>query len=62
MGLDVTRNLRRHPKLKRIPIIIVTGHDPARNRRAAFDAGCSDYLLKPIDFDWFDAILKLNLP
>ncbi|HEY8203896.1 MAG TPA: response regulator [Pyrinomonadaceae bacterium] len=61
-GLGVTRNLRRHPKLRKTPIIIVSGHDPAKHRQSAIDAGCTDYLLKPIDFDQLDTILKTTVP
>jgi CheY-like chemotaxis protein len=61
-GLGVTRNLRRHPKLRKTPIIIVSGHDPAKHRQSAIDAGCTDYLLKPIDFDLLDTILKTTVP
>lgn len=61
-GLNVTRNLRLHPRLRKTPIIIVSGHDPAKHRQAALDAGCSDYLLKPIDFDRLDTILHDNFP
>jgi len=61
-GFDVARNLRRHNNLKDIPIIIVSGHDPDLNRKTALEAGCNDYLLKPIDFDRLDTILTTQLP
>jgi CheY-like chemotaxis protein len=61
-GLAVTRNLRLHPKLKRVPIIIVSGHDPGRFRQAALDAGCDDYMLKPISFDRLDELLDRFIP
>ena len=61
-GLGVTRNLRRHPKFRKTPIIIVSGHDPAKHRQPAIEAGCTDYLLKPIDFDRLDAILSTIVP
>ena len=60
-GFDVARNLRRHNNLKDIPIIIVSGHDPDLNRKTALEAGCNDYLLKPIDFDRLDTILNAQL-
>src|ERR1043166_4735882 len=50
-GLGVARNLRLYPKLKKTPIIILSGYDPAKYRQAAIDVGCNDYLVKPIDFD-----------
>ena len=61
-GLDVTRNLRSHPRLKRVPIIILTGHDPNRYRQAAIDAGCDEYLLKPINFDALQTVLDRLVP
>jgi two-component system, cell cycle response regulator DivK len=61
-GIGVTRNLRRHPRFKKIPIIVVSGHDPAKHRQSALDAGCNDYLLKPIDFEHLDEILKTSVP
>ena len=61
-GLNVARNLRRNGKLKNVPIIILSGHDPASHHEAALDAGCSDYLMKPIDFHRLDAILRHNVP
>jgi two-component system, cell cycle response regulator DivK len=60
-GIDVARNLRRHNQLKNTPIIIVSGHDPVLHRQIALEAGCTDYLLKPIDFDRLDTILTTQL-
>jgi two-component system, cell cycle response regulator DivK len=60
-GISVARNIRRSRKLCGVPIIVVSGHDPAGHREAAIAAGCTDYLMKPIDFDRLDAILELNV-
>ena len=59
-GISVIRNIRRSSKLSGVPIIIVSGHDPIRYEVAALAAGCTDYLMKPIDFDRLDALLELN--
>jgi len=56
-GLTVTRNLRLNPKFKDVPIVILSGHDPSRFRQEALDAGCDDYLLKPINFDLLNELL-----
>ena len=61
-GLAVTRNLRLHPKFRLVPIIIISGHDPSRYRQAALDAGCDDYLLKPISFASLDELLDRFVP
>ena len=60
-GLGVVRILRSHREFRATPIIIVSGHDPAGYRQPAIDAGCSDYLPKPIDFERLDSILELNV-
>ena len=61
-GLDVVRHLRRHQKLESLRIVIISGHDPALHRETAIAAGCDDYLLKPIDFDLLDEILRNSVP
>lgn len=61
-GLTVTRNLRRHPKFKRVAIVVVSGHDVERHREPALEAGCNEYLSKPIDFERLDEILNMSVP
>lgn len=60
-GINVIRNLRRASKLSGVPMIIISGHDPSRYEEAALAAGCTEYLMKPIDFKRLDAILELNV-
>ena len=61
-GFDTTKSLRRNNKTSQIPIVIVSGWDGAVNEEAARDAGCNEYLLKPINFDRLDSVLDLYLP
>ena len=61
-GLGVVRKLRLSPKLKATPIVVLSGYDPAKYRDAAMDAGCNDYLLKPIDFDRLEKLLNTIVP
>ena len=56
-GFSVARSLRRLPLFKSLPIIMLSGHDPSRYRQEAMDAGCDDYLLKPISFDGLQTVL-----
>ncbi len=48
-GLDVARELRRAPETSATPVFALTGRVGAEERRACLDAGCSVYLVKPID-------------
>jgi CheY-like chemotaxis protein len=61
-GLGVTRHLRSHREFKNTPIVIVSGHDPRQFRKPALDAGCTEYILKPIDFERLDTLLLRNVP
>jgi len=61
-GLTVARNLRLHPNFKKLPIIIVSGHDPNSYRQKALDAGCDEYMLKPINFDRLQTLLDHLVP
>ena len=60
-GINVVRNIRRNAKLSGVPIIIVSGHHPSRYEAAAEAAGSTDHLMKPIDSNRLDTILKLNV-
>ena len=61
-GLSVARGLRRHSNFRNVPIIILSGHDPMEHKQSALDVGCTDYLLKPLDFEKLDEILKNIVP
>jgi CheY-like chemotaxis protein len=61
-GLSVVRKLHNHGQFIKVPIVVVSGHDPLKYRQAALDAGCTDFLLKPISFERLDQILESNVP
>jgi two-component system cell cycle response regulator DivK len=50
-GLGATRRIREQEALREIPVIAVTAFGTEGFQRAAYDAGVSGYLTKPIDFD-----------
>ena len=47
-GLEVTRKLRQMPEFKDTPIIALTASAGKEAERRCLDAGCTDYLAKPI--------------
>ena len=49
-GLGATRKIREIEALRRVPVIAVTAFGTEGFQRAAYDAGVSGYLTKPIDF------------
>ena len=47
-GLSLTRRLRTEEEFKKIPIVAVTAYAFPDDRTRALDAGCTDYLPKPV--------------
>lgn len=47
-GLAVARRVREHPDLQSVPVIAVSAFTSAADRLAALQAGCTDYLTKPV--------------
>ena len=58
-GLTVTRLIRSHPALNEVPILLITGMDTPQLHREAFIAGCNECLIKPLDFEQLQALIKL---
>ncbi|MFD3165057.1 response regulator [Herpetosiphon sp. NSE202] len=49
-GLTVAKQLRTNSSTKHLPIIAMTAFGSNEYRSHAIAAGCSEYLLKPLDF------------
>ena len=60
-GVAVTQHLRHDSGARRIPIVFFSGCAEPVAQRAAFDAGCDEYLTKPISLDHLAAILIRHL-
>ena len=48
-GLDVLREVRRHPALDGTRILFLSGHDATTERVVALELGADDFLSKPAD-------------
>ena len=61
-GLAATEQIRAHGELDSIPIIAVTAFDTYGIREAALEAGCQEYLLKPLETGVLERALRNALP
>lgn len=60
-GLAATRLIRERETLRRVPVIMLSGHAAPTSQEAALAAGCSDYLEKPFKLVQLDHILQKHL-
>jgi CheY-like chemotaxis protein len=56
-GLGATRRIRENEALSQVPVIAVTAFSTEGFQRAAYDAGISGYLTKPIDLDRMNQLI-----
>ncbi|MCS7072299.1 MAG: response regulator [Anaerolinea sp.] len=57
-GWEATRRIKADPELKAIPVIALTAHAMTGDREKALEAGCDDYLSKPINLKELAAKLR----
>ncbi|MCC7241931.1 MAG: PAS domain S-box protein [Acidobacteria bacterium] len=60
-GLETTRRLKQDASVASIPVIAVTASAFGDTRQAARDAGCTDYLSKPVRAESLYAALREHL-
>lgn len=59
-GLDVCKTFRANGGLT--PILMLSGRDQAKDKKAGYDAGANDYLLKPFHLKELSTRLKKLMP
>ena len=57
-GLELLKQIRYDPKLKQIPVLMVTENGMQENIVAAFKAGLNAYVVKPVDVKVFAEKMK----
>ena len=57
-GWEATRRLKADPALARIPVIALTAHAMRGDEERAREAGCDDFLSKPLNEDVLFAALR----
>ena len=61
-GIQVLRQVKADPELRKLPVIMITTTDDPREVENCHALGCSNYIAKPVDYDNFvHAISQLGL-
>jgi CheY-like chemotaxis protein len=57
-GVEVLRQIKADPELRKIPVIMLTTTDDPREVEHCHALGCSNYVVKPVDYDKFAEAVK----
>jgi len=57
-GLEVLREMKADPRLKRIPVVMLTSSREEQDLVKSYELGVSAYVVKPVDFEQFDNTVK----
>lgn len=57
-GLEVLRQLKADPKLKRVPVVMMTSSREQTDLIRSYDLGVNSYVVKPVKFDEFVGAVK----
>lgn len=61
-GTEILQHIKENPFTKRLPVVILTTTDDAREIQRCYDLGANVYITKPVDYDGFaNAIRQLGL-
>jgi DNA-binding response OmpR family regulator len=60
-GFEVCQKLRQQEQTRTTPILLMTTRGEEENVKKGYEAGCNDYLTKPINAAEFLAKLRLHL-
>ena len=59
-GYEATRRLRKHPRTKHIPVVVLSAHGYRGHIREAAACGCHEYLTKPVHgYDLVKVVIDL---
>jgi CheY-like chemotaxis protein len=61
-GLEVLRQLKQHPTLCVVPVVVLTTSEESADVQAAYHLGVNSYIVKPVEFEKFmDVSEKIDL-
>jgi CheY-like chemotaxis protein len=57
-GFHVLRTIKASPELRAIPVVVLTTSEATLDMSKAYDLHANSYLVKPVDFDRFVALMR----
>jgi CheY-like chemotaxis protein len=60
-GLDVLRQIKGDPKLKTVPVVMLTSSREEQDLVRSYELGVNGYVVKPVDFaEFMDAVRQIG--
>ena len=61
-GMTATREIRKHPEWKKLPIIMLTAKAMKNDQERCLNAGANDYMAKPLDVEKLLSLVRVWMP
>lgn len=61
-GMTATREIRRQPEWKKLPVIMLTAKAMKSDQERCLDAGANDYMAKPLDVEKLLSLVRVWMP
>jgi CheY-like chemotaxis protein len=61
-GIQAVREIRRRPELAKLPVIALTAKAMKDDQERCLDAGCNDFVSKPLDVEMLLSLLRVWMP
>ena len=57
-GIEVLRQLKEHPELRRLPVVVLSTSSARKDLVDAYRHGANSYLVKPLEFEPFREMIE----
>jgi CheY-like chemotaxis protein len=57
-GIDLLKILKADPRLKRIPVVVLTTSKEEKDRLESFNLSVAGYMIKPVDYAGFVEVVR----
>jgi len=57
-GVEVLRRIKQDPRLRNMPVIMLTTTDDPKEIDLCYGLGCNNYLTKPVEFEKFSEVIR----
>lgn len=57
-GVEILRRIKGDPRLKPMPVIMLTTTDDPKEIETCYALGCNSYLTKPVEFEKFAEVIR----